>query len=258
MTEEIREKIVEIAGKNMMRLGIRAVSIDDLCKDLGISKKTFYVYFATKDELVEAILHEQEQQMDKRVGEHMVQSQSVLDIIGQNIDIIVERTTKLLQPLPFLHDLMKYYPRLFEAHKKVVFVATKQHIIRFLQHGIDEKVFFRHINVPLTAEFIARLHQHLLEEIAEQEDQLEELSAVCCHGMGLIICGLLSETGKKLMEERIQSDHREKIRALMNRDDQANQENRDDQNTPESRTTPEPTPTIAPETAPTDPTIDNK
>ncbi len=267
MTEEIREKIVEIAGKNMMRLGIRAVSIDDLCKDLGISKKTFYVYFATKDELVEAILHEQELQMDKRVDEHLVQSQSVLDIIGQNIDIIVERTTKLLQPLPFLHDLMKYYPRLFEAHKKVVFVSTKQHIIRFLQHGIDEKVFFRHINVPLTAEFIARLHQHLLEEIAEQEDQLEELSAVCCHGMGLIICGLLSETGKKLMEERIQSDHREKIRALMNRDNRDNQEdqnsrekqvNGDNQNSPESRTTPEPTPTIAPETTPTDPTIDNK
>ena len=220
MAEDIREKIIETANKSMMRLGIRAVSIDDLCKDLGISKKTFYVYFATKDELVTAILHEQELQMDKQVSQQIELAESVLDIIGQNIDIIVERTTKLLQPLPFLHDLMKYYPRLFEAHKKVVFVATKQHIIRFLQQGIDEKVFFSHINIPLTAEFLARLHQHLLEQIAEQKDQLEELSAICCHGMGLIICGMLSETGKKLMEERIQkSENIERIKTLLNRND---------------------------------------
>lgn len=211
MAEDIREKIIETANKSMMRLGIRAVSIDDLCKDLGISKKTFYVYFATKDELVTAILHEQELQMDKQVSQQIELAESVLDIIGQNIDIIVERTTKLLQPLPFLHDLMKYSPRLFEAHKKVVFVATKQHIIRFLQRGIDEKVFFSHINIPLTAEFLARLHQYLLEQIAEQDDQLEELSAICCHGTGLIICGMLSETGKKLMEERIEADSREMI-----------------------------------------------
>ena len=38
------------------RLGIRSVSIDDICHELGMSKKTFYVYFASKDELVEQLL----------------------------------------------------------------------------------------------------------------------------------------------------------------------------------------------------------
>lgn len=221
MAEDIREKIIENATKSMLRLGIRAVSIDDLSKELGISKKTFYVYFATKDKLVEAVLHDQEQQIDQKTAEGLRKAQSVLDIIGQNIELIVERTKSLLQPMPFLHDLKRYYPRQFEAHKQVVFVATKQHLMRFLQHGIDEGVFFRHINVPLTAEFLANLHQGLLERIAEQEDEdLEEMSAVCCHGMGLIICGMLSDTGKKKMEERIQeSESCERIRTLLNRND---------------------------------------
>jgi AcrR family transcriptional regulator len=39
------------------RLGIRSVSIDDICRELGMSKKTFYVYFASKDELVSQLLH---------------------------------------------------------------------------------------------------------------------------------------------------------------------------------------------------------
>ncbi len=225
---DIREKIVENATKSMLRLGIRAVSIDDLSKELGISKKTFYVYFATKDELVEAVLHDQEKQIDIKAVQEMRKAQSVLDIIGQNIELIVERTKNLLQPLPFLHDLRKYYPRLFEQHKQVVFVATKQHLMHFLQQGIDEGVFFRHIDVPLTAEFLARLHQGLLEQIAEQDDNLEEMSAVCCHGMGLIICGMLSDTGKEKMKERIESSKSiERIEALLNRNDSTRKTNTD-------------------------------
>ncbi len=38
------------------RLGIRSVSIDDICRELGMSKKTFYVYFESKDALIEQML----------------------------------------------------------------------------------------------------------------------------------------------------------------------------------------------------------
>ena len=48
--------IIKTAGELFFRLGIRSVSIDDICHELGMSKKTFYVYFASKEELIEQTL----------------------------------------------------------------------------------------------------------------------------------------------------------------------------------------------------------
>lgn len=217
MAEDLREKIIETAKNKMIRLGIRSVSIDDICKELGISKKTFYVHFATKDEVVKAVLYDTEQQIDQKARKELARAKSVMDIIGENIDIIVERTKNILQPLPFLYDLQKYYPKLFEAHKQVVFVATKQHIMLFLQQGIEEGVFYKGINVPLTAEFLARLHQGLLEEIARRDDNMDNLSAMCCHGLGLIILGMLSESGKHELQNRVEKKNIERLKDIIDR-----------------------------------------
>ena len=51
-----RIHIIKTAGELFFRLGIRSVSIDDICRELGMSKKTFYVYFESKDALIEQML----------------------------------------------------------------------------------------------------------------------------------------------------------------------------------------------------------
>ena len=50
MCDNQRENIVQFAVKKMREVGIRSLSIDDICRELGISKKTFYVYFESKDQ----------------------------------------------------------------------------------------------------------------------------------------------------------------------------------------------------------------
>ena len=56
MSNDQKIHIIKTAGELFFRLGIRSVSIDDICRELGMSKKTFYVYFASKDELIEQML----------------------------------------------------------------------------------------------------------------------------------------------------------------------------------------------------------
>ena len=56
MSEDQKCNIIKTAGDMFFRLGIRSVSIDDICHELGMSKKTFYVYFASKVELVSQML----------------------------------------------------------------------------------------------------------------------------------------------------------------------------------------------------------
>ncbi|WP_454801429.1 TetR/AcrR family transcriptional regulator [Mucilaginibacter phyllosphaerae] len=44
--------IIEIAERLFSTYGIKSITIDELCEHAGISKKTFYVYYENKDQLV--------------------------------------------------------------------------------------------------------------------------------------------------------------------------------------------------------------
>ncbi len=50
--EELRGRILLHARSRFLEEGFVSVSVDDLCSDLGISKKTFYRIFPSKDDLL--------------------------------------------------------------------------------------------------------------------------------------------------------------------------------------------------------------
>ena len=55
---EIKEYIVEEADKLFCQYGFKSVTMDDIAKHLGMSKKTIYQHFSDKDELVNILMNE--------------------------------------------------------------------------------------------------------------------------------------------------------------------------------------------------------
>ena len=50
----MRDKIINKAGEMFLSLGFKSITMDDIAKELGISKKTLYKYFSNKAALVDA------------------------------------------------------------------------------------------------------------------------------------------------------------------------------------------------------------
>ena len=63
MTKRIqtRERIIDVANRLFYEEGIRAVSVDTISEKAGISKKTLYYHFKSKDDLIAAYLTARDQ-----------------------------------------------------------------------------------------------------------------------------------------------------------------------------------------------------
>src|SRR5437762_13061560 len=55
-SNEMRERILKTADRLFYRRGIRAVGVDTIAAEIGISKRTLYNYFPSKDALIVAYL----------------------------------------------------------------------------------------------------------------------------------------------------------------------------------------------------------
>lgn len=56
-----RERIIEAAGKLFHAEGIRAVSVDAVAEKVGLTKRTLYYHFRSKDDLIAAYLETRDQ-----------------------------------------------------------------------------------------------------------------------------------------------------------------------------------------------------
>ncbi len=54
--DTVAENIIHTSHQKFKNFGIRSISVDDICNELHISKKTFYSRFPQKECLIEAVL----------------------------------------------------------------------------------------------------------------------------------------------------------------------------------------------------------
>lgn len=190
---DLKEDILKVAAEKMQSVGIRSLSIDDICRLLGISKKTFYVYFETKEALVEEMLRRQEQWMTDRVMES-AEGKTIAQLVAgwvQTAPFLKEH----LQTPPLLYDLKKYYPQQFERHQQNLRTWVCRFLERLFAKGIEEGFFRADIDVPTAAMFISHVHHNMVEASIEHPERAEEVQRINRQAMEIIMRGVLTEEG---------------------------------------------------------------
>ena len=136
-----KEKILDSAENLFTRFGLRNVTMDDIAKDLSISKKTLYCCVKDKKELVLLT-------MTKNVLSHKEESEEIFKNISHPIDQMsaifdaLHRRMAAINPSVF-KDLKKSHPRAFRVfnsfREEFIFNQIKENLAMGSAMGLYRK-----------------------------------------------------------------------------------------------------------------------
>jgi AcrR family transcriptional regulator len=148
----MKDQIVHKATELFLNFGFKSVTMDDIAKELGMSKKTIYVHFSNKTALIETV------------------SAQLFCTIQSGIDLISSQTADPIEELFKIKDfvnenlnneqsspvfqLQKYYPKLFKNLIKRQREIVKKTISDNIKRGIEMGLYRKNLN----KEFIWRIY----------------------------------------------------------------------------------------------------
>ena len=172
----LRERIIEKAMQDFSMHGIRAVKMDDLANELGISKRTLYEIFKDKETLLfEGIKVYGERKREYLHSYAEDERHHVIDIIMEAYHMKVEEV-RAVNP-DFYLDLMKY-PRLAQ-HMKEEQQKSLEGFLAFMKRGVDDGYFRPDVNYELVPHIFEALGQYILTNSLVQQYSVEELFSNC-------------------------------------------------------------------------------
>jgi AcrR family transcriptional regulator len=194
----IEEQILNVSAKLFIDFGVKSVSIDDICARLHISKKTFYVYFKQKEDLLSAILREERTRREKKLAAIEADSkQNVINAMIADTRFFVGH--KVERHMCFFSDLKKYYPNVFFEHKKEMAKVKKDRTERFLHKGIDEGLFRNDLNISTMALFLNMLSESFFEDF--QKERKAPIGEIVNFLIDTLMRSIVSTEGLKYYEE---------------------------------------------------------
>ena len=203
MSNDQQIQIIKTAGELFFRLGIRSVSIDDICHELGMSKKTFYVYFESKDALIEQMLQANLAYIEGKMAE-LLALKDFRQIVKRFLKRQETEKNDVRRVPQLVYDLKKYYPRQFAQFQKQSFSLHQRYIEQYLELGIEQGLVRANLNIKITALVFARIHNSAVRDFEELEAQNHNMHQLGYTTLDILVRGILSEEGLKLYTNNIQ------------------------------------------------------
>jgi AcrR family transcriptional regulator len=146
-------RIVMAARRHFLAHGFRNVTMDDLAAELGMSKKTLYLAFASKTDLVRAVLLDKFRAVDGDLRQIIsARGASALDSLHQLL-ACMQRHTAEIQP-PFVRDIRREAPEIFELVQRLRRELIQRHFGKLFEEGRRAGIFRKDISTQLMIEIL--------------------------------------------------------------------------------------------------------
>lgn len=203
-----REKLLRGAEDLFMRYGMRSVSMDDIARSLGISKKTIYQHFADKDDVVASVARANMERHRVQFDKIAAESKNAVEEIVK-LSFCMKESLRTVNP-SWLFDMQKYHQRAWNDWQEYKQQFIRQNVIRSLKQGMEEGYFRREMKTEIIATMRLEQVQMAFDHMVfprEQYDVVEVHAELFDH----FVHGILTEKGRKLYQKYYKENCKELI-----------------------------------------------
>jgi len=152
MTENdnMHQSILVNAFKIFIENGIRNISMDDLCRNMAISKKTLYKYVENKSDLLQKINDYIHSEIRSAIEEFEKTELNAIDVLLEMSKIPGKLFSHINPIISF--EMRKYYPQIYEraqSRRKELITAS---VRKNMDQGINEGLYRQDINKDIVAQ----------------------------------------------------------------------------------------------------------
>lgn len=190
---QLRTRILDTALLLFAAHGVRAVKMDDISNELGISKRTLYELYNNKSELLFEGMKKWKEQKDIHLRQLMNESHNVMDIIfaAYKDQLEIARSTN-----PLFFDDLEKFPEVLDYFRKD-HEMTKASYIDFFQQGINQGYFLPQTNLDLLATLFDAVYSCIMKEQLYKRYTTQELSK---NMPFVLLRGVSTEKGREAID----------------------------------------------------------
>lgn len=181
----MREKILDGAARLIQQYGLKKFTVNELAAELGISKKTLYQHFESKDAIIAAYF-------DAAVNSDKENVKASIDGMvnfGDKIHAVIYSEHRYRLSVSILSDAKKFYP---DEWKKVE--ALKQYkldtVRDIFDQGVKEGIFKQDVHFGVLSEILTKLSDIYTDYDFLTENHLNAREAID-HSLSIIFNGIL-------------------------------------------------------------------
>jgi AcrR family transcriptional regulator len=149
----VAARIVAGAREHFMAHGFRGVTMDELARELGMSKKTLYAHFPSKDALLHAVLLDKFRRVEADLALAVQESSSDFSGALRKVLACLQRHTAEVQP-PLLRDVRRDAPELFKLVEARRHELIERYFGGLLQEGCKTGLIRQDIPPHLITEIL--------------------------------------------------------------------------------------------------------
>ena len=192
-----QKRIELIARKIFLKNGFHKTSMDEIAKELKVSKKTLYKYFSTKEELIRTIQTGLEKEVRQNLEEIISSKDNTIVKLRKLSNFISDLFLKV--GIKWAEDLSTYYPQIWSEFEKRRSENIVNTFARILSQGKKENLIVDKPNELIVQTITSGLQGVINPDFLIRSNySLYEAFNIT---FDILISGILTKKGRKQYKE---------------------------------------------------------
>ncbi len=149
-----KQKILDQTFDLIMKYGIKSVSMDDISRGIGISKKTIYQYFENKKGLIQEVIENFIIKDEADITSIITEAKDAIDEMLQVAKHVLVFLRSMSPSMMF--DTQKYYPQIWERVENQHFGFILNTVVENIKRGQQEGYYCEDVDADIISKMYVR------------------------------------------------------------------------------------------------------